>query len=56
MRRIPISVERWVYCLAPPFSMGNRFEVLLNGDEIFPAMLCAIRAAEETITFESYIY
>ena len=31
-------------------------ETLLNGDEIFPAMLGAIRAAKFTITFETYIY
>ena len=35
---------------------GNRVEVLLNGDEIFPAMLQAIRSAKKTITFETYIY
>jgi cardiolipin synthase len=28
----------------------------LNGDEIFPSMLSAIRSAERSITFESYIY
>ena len=42
--------------LGPPIVDGNRFEVLLNGDEIFPSMLSAIRAAQRTITFESYIY
>jgi cardiolipin synthase len=35
---------------------GNRVEALLNGDEIFPAMLHAIRSAKTTITFETYIY
>jgi cardiolipin synthase len=35
---------------------GNRAETLLNGDEIFPAMLKAIREAKRTITFETYIY
>jgi cardiolipin synthase len=35
---------------------GNKVEVLLNGDQIFPAMLKAIRSAERTITFETYIY
>jgi cardiolipin synthase A/B len=30
---------------------GNRAELLLNGDEIFPAMLAAIRSARTTITF-----
>ena len=42
--------------LGPQFLGGNRHRVLLNGDEIFPAMLGAIRAATQTITFESYIY
>jgi cardiolipin synthase len=42
--------------LGPPILDGNRFEVLLNGDAIFPAMLAAISGAHETITFESYIY
>ncbi len=42
--------------LGPSIIEGNRFDVLLNGDEIFPAMLAAIRSAEKTITFESYIY
>ena len=35
---------------------GNRIEALLNGDEIFPAMLQAIRSARKTITFETFIY
>ena len=35
---------------------GNQVDVLLNGDEIFPAMLQAIRSAKTTITFETYIY
>lgn len=35
---------------------GNRYRVLRNGDEIFPAMLDAIRRARKTINFESYIY
>jgi len=35
---------------------GNRVDVLLNGDEIFPAMLQAIRSAKKTITFETFIY
>ena len=35
---------------------GNRAQVLLNGDEIFPAMLAAIRAAKKTITFANFIY
>ena len=35
---------------------GNRAQVLLNGDEIFPAMLAAIRQAKVTITFANFIY
>ena len=42
--------------LGPPILEGNRLEVLLNGDQIFPSMLSAIRGARKTITFESYIY
>ncbi len=42
--------------LGPPVVGGNAYRVLKNGDEIFPAMLGAIRAAQQTITFESYIY
>lgn len=35
---------------------GNRAEILLNGDQIFPAMLAAIRGARHTITFANYVY
>ncbi|MEO7577963.1 MAG: phospholipase D-like domain-containing protein, partial [Massilia sp.] len=42
--------------LGPPIVEGNKVEVLLNGDQIFPAMLGAIRGAQKTITFETYIY
>ena len=42
--------------LGPGFVAGNRHRALQNGDEIFPAMLAAIRAARTTITFETYIY
>jgi len=42
--------------LGPALVQGNRVETLLNGDEIFPAMLLAIRSATKTITFETYIY
>jgi len=42
--------------LGPPIIDGNKVEVLLNGDKIFPAMLKSIREAEHTITFETYIY
>ena len=42
--------------LGPPFVDGNRVQALRNGDQIFPAMLAAIRAATTSITFETYIY
>jgi cardiolipin synthase len=35
---------------------GNRYDVLTNGDQIFPAMLEAIRGAKRRISFETYIY
>ncbi len=42
--------------LGPAFVEGNRHKVLRNGDEIFPAMLAAIRAGKTSINFETYIY
>ena len=42
--------------LGPGILGGNRAQELLNGDQIFPAMLAAIRSAEHSITFETYIY
>ena len=42
--------------LGPPIVSGNRYRLLSNGDEIFPAMLEAIRHARRTIDFETYIY
>ncbi|MHB1774180.1 MAG: phospholipase D-like domain-containing protein [Acidimicrobiales bacterium] len=42
--------------LGPAIVAGNRITTLQNGDEIFPAMLEAIRRAQRTITFETYIY
>jgi cardiolipin synthase len=35
---------------------GNDYEVLTNGDAIFPPMLEAIRGAKRRISFETYIY
>jgi cardiolipin synthase len=43
------------YAQAPVVG-GNRVELLLNGDEIFPAQLAAIRAARRTITYAQYVY
>ena len=52
----PQFVRAMGVLLGPPILDGNRFQVLLNGDEIFPSMLAAIRGATATISFESYIY
>lgn len=42
--------------LGPPLLHGNRIETLVNGAEIFPAMLAAIRSAQKSITFETFVY
>ena len=42
--------------LSPALVPGNRIEQLLNGDQIFPAMLDAIHSARHTVTFETYIF
>ena len=42
--------------LGPGIVGGNLAQELLNGDQIFPAMLVAIRGAQRSITFETYIY
>jgi len=42
--------------LGPGIVGGNAVTELLNGDQIFPPMLAAIRAAQKSVTFETYIY
>ena len=42
--------------LGPGIVESNRVTALVNGDQFFPGMLTAIRGAQKTITFESYIY
>jgi len=42
--------------LGPPIVHGNKVTTLVNGEQIFPAMLDAIRAAKQTITFETFVY
>jgi cardiolipin synthase len=42
--------------LGPAIVPGNHVTALQNGDQIFPAMLKAIREALSTINFETYIY
>lgn len=40
----------------PGILASNQVTTLLNGDQIFPAMLSAVRSAEKTICLETYIY
>src|ERR671912_26736 len=35
---------------------NNRVDILLNGEETFPALLDAVRSATSTLTFEAYIF
>ncbi|MBC8105451.1 MAG: cardiolipin synthase [Anaerolineae bacterium] len=42
--------------LPPAILQGNKITPLINGDQIFPAMLDGIRSARKTITFETFIY
>lgn len=52
----PQFVRAMGVLLGPSLLEGNRVETLVNGDQIFAAMLGDIRAASKTITFETYIY
>ncbi len=42
--------------LGVPATEGNQIDVLRNGDQIFPALLDAIRSAERTIDFLTFVY
>lgn len=42
--------------LGPPLVAGNEIKAYVNGDNIFPPMLEAIRGATKTICFETFIY
>ncbi|MGY3265059.1 cardiolipin synthase [Lysobacter sp. HA35] len=52
----PQFIREMGVLLGPSIVPGNKITVLQNGDEIFPAMLEAIRGAKTTITFETYIW
>jgi cardiolipin synthase len=39
-----------------PILPGNRVEFLLNGEEIFPAVIDAIQSAHKTVTYAQYFY
>ena len=42
--------------IGTPFTEGNSITVLRNGDEIFPAMLEAIRGAQATVDLMTFVY
>ncbi len=45
------------HALGDPLPIGgNKITLLNNGDEIFPALLEAIRSAKKSINFEAYIF
>src|SRR5215213_839096 len=39
-----------------PILGNNRVDILLNGEQTFPALLDAVRSATRTLTFEAYIF
>ncbi len=41
---------------AAPISDGDEVDLLINGDEIFPAFLDTIRSAERTVNLLTYVY
>ena len=51
--RLRLAVET---VIGHQFVEGNRLDILKNGDEIFPAMLEAVEAAEESIEFVTFVY
>src|SRR5512140_575396 len=50
------NFRRSAEALGNPIVNGNRADLLMNGDEIFPAMTAAIRAAKKTVNLETYIF
>ena len=44
------------HLLGPGIVAGNSIDTLINGDQIFPAMLDAIRNAQQSVTFETYVF
>lgn len=52
----PLFMRTLENLLGPSWTEGNSIVPLENGDAIFPAMLAAIRGAQRTINFETFIY
>jgi len=42
--------------LGPPLVSGNHVTPLVNGSQIYPAMINAIRTAQTNITFETFVF
>jgi len=53
LRDLCVLADRVV---ATPLRDGNRIQLLENGDNAYPAMLVAIRRAQESINLSSYIF
>jgi len=52
----PTASEYLSALVAADLVEGNTYDVLVNGDQVFPAMLQAIAGARERISFETYVY
>ena len=52
----PAAAEYLAALVAADLVEGNTYDVLANGDNVFPAMLEAIAGARERISFETYVY
>ena len=52
----PAAAEYLAALVAADLVTGNEYDVLVNGDRVFPAMLRAIDSARERVSFETYVY
>ena len=52
----PGAAEYLAALVAANLVEGNSYEVLVNGDQVFPAMLQSIADAQERISFETYVF
>jgi cardiolipin synthase len=52
----PRAADYLAALVAADLVEGNSYTVLINGDQVFPAMLQAIAGARARISFETYVY
>jgi cardiolipin synthase len=52
----PAFRESVGHLVGAPLLEGNKVTTLINGDEIFPAMIEAMRGAQKSITMENFIF